>query len=593
MSNEQIKNNLSKLRKLMADANIDIYIIPSSDPHLSEYVAARYKSRQFISGFTGSAGTFVITAKEAILYADGRYFIQAEEELKGSSILLFKMKEPGVLPLNQWLRKTLKTKMTLGFDARLFTYTSILSIKKDLSHLDINYCLDKDLIDSVWTNRPALPNSKAYRHEHQYTGALISDKLALIRNRMLELNATTYMLSSLNDIAWLFNLRGSDVLFTPVNYCYGLISDSSAALYIDQSKLSSDLLQHLTDEGVHVHNYNDYYTDIKKLQNQHVLFDPNKVNGLMVSCLDISNKTVQGNDITFMEKACFSDCELNNLKNAHVKDGVAMVNFLYWLDNNVNNNITEVDAKNKVTHFREAMDNFIEPSFEPIPAYGENAAMMHYSASEHSHSVIDNKGLFLIDSGGQYMDGTTDITRTVAVGPLTEEEVHDFTLVLKGHIALSALIFLAGTTGSNIDSIARQPIWEAYMDYKSGTGHSIGYLLGVHEGPSRIRMDHSDITLKPGMVLTNEPGIYKKGQHGIRTENVVVVRKSLSNDMGTFLHFETISFCPIDKRCIDTNLLTIKERQWLNDYHIEVYKQLSPHLKEKQLHWLKIATSTL
>ncbi len=588
-----ILNILEALRQHMKDEHIDIYIVPSSDSHLSEYVAEHFKSRAYLTGFTGSAGTAVVTLEEAGLFTDGRYFIQAERELEGTSIDLYRLLEPGVPSLNEWLDSHLDDGMTLGFDASLFSYNQVKKIKDNLKYKQINYSEDKDLIDKIWENRPQLPNDKIFLHEYQFTGAHISEKIADIRKEMTVYRADTYLMNSLNDIAWLFNFRCHDISFTPVAYAYALITDEEAYLYINEEKVPETMKQYFNKEGVTLKAYTNYYEDLKKLNNKKVFIDPNIVNGLMAVSINDTNRVIEADDLTYMKKARFSDVEEKNLKNCQVRDGVAMVNFLYWFDKNApTGKLTEHQASSKLLDFRKEQDLFIEPSFETIPAYAGNAAMMHYSTNEESSSLIENKGLFLIDSGGQYLDGTTDITRTIAVGPLTEEEKTDYTLVLKAHIALSKLTFLYGSTGANIDVIARQPIWAANMDYKSGTGHSVGYTLGVHEGPSRIRKE-SNVVLQPNMVLTNEPGIYKENKHGIRIENVMLVKEKTSNEMGTFMNFETISYCPIDKRAIVPSLLTTEEIQWLNDYHQVVYETLSPYVDGEIETWLKLATEPI
>lgn len=592
--NAIINERLQAFRREMSQNNIDIFIVPSSDPHLSEYVADTFKGRAYITGFTGSAGTAVISATEAGLFTDGRYFIQAESQLEGTGFSLIKMATPGHPTLEQWLGKRLKDGMTLGYDGRLFSAAQIKKIKAALTDHDIRYRSDLDIIDRIWSDRPAMPIDPVFIHDHHYTGADVREKLDRIR-LIMDSNhrAGTYLMNSLCDIAWLFNLRGSDIDNTPIAYAYALITDMSATVYIDSRKLPNEAALALHNEGVSVKEYNEYYEDLKTVRNQTVIYDPDKANALMIDSLDKSNHLLEAIDLTYMEKACFTDYELKNMRNAHIKDGVAMIRFLHWLDTNIDKGITEHDAKDQVAFFRSQQEGFIEPSFETIPAYAGNAAMMHYSTPAENSPVIQPKGLFLVDSGGQYYDGTTDITRTIAVGPLTDEEKKDFTLVLKGHLALDKMIFLSGITGTNLDTIARQPIWAERMDYKSGTGHGIGYLLSVHDGPARIRMQHNDVVLKPGMVLTNEPGIYKQDKHGIRTENVIVVQELETNTDGMFLNFETISFCPIDKRAINIEMLSPSEIEWVNDYHKTVFEKLSPYVEGDVLAWLEDATSEL
>lgn len=594
MSNQMIINNLENLRIHMKTHNIDVYIIPSADPHLSEYVANRFKSRAYLTGFTGSAGTAVVTLTEAALFTDGRYFIQATQELQDTTIDLYRMGEPNVPTLNEWLQKNLRNGMILGYDAKLFSYSHLTTIQKDLSHLRLTYIEDQDLIDNIWPNRPTYPTDKVFHHEAKYTGAHISDKLQLIRAAMVKNQATTYILSSLNDIAWLFNMRGNDILYTPVVYAYALITDMSATLYINNKKVPKSIQHLFVEQGIALKPYEDYYHNLEKLKHQHIIFDPLKVNGLMIACLNKTNTLIEAPDLTYMEKSCLNSVEIKNQKKAQIRDGVAMVNFLHWLDTQIGHeDLTEYSAATQLETYRKAQNLFIEPSFETIPAYGGNAAIMHYSTTKESSPHLKAKGLFLVDSGGQYYDGTTDITRTIILGDLTDEERYDYTLVLKAHIRLNRLIFLAGCTGSNIDIIARQPIWQDYMDYKSGTGHSVGYVLGVHEGPARIRKEQSDVVLKPGMIITNEPGIYKLNKHGIRIENTLLVQEVAKNDMGIFYHFEVLSFCPIDTRGIDINVLSKEEITWLNNYHKKVFNTLAPFVNTATKQWLETATRPL
>ena len=583
-----IIERIKQIRLAMKNEGIDIYIVPSSDPHLSEYFAERFKSRAFLSGFTGSAGTLVVTKDAAGLFTDGRYFIQAEKQLEGTGIDLYRMKEPGVPTLDQWLDSRLHKGMVLGYDGRLFSYNQLKEMKETLKRHEIGFIEDRDLVNMVWKDRPGLPNTKVFVHDRKYTGADVGEKVSMLRENMKLKKIDSYLMNALGDIAWLFNIRSRDVKYTPVSYAYALIDEEGAKLYIDRNKLDMNTTIYLQEEGVDIRDYHEYYDDLKSIENKRIFFDPDMANGLMTGSLCSSNTLIEGTDLVFMMKGCLNETEEKSLKKCQIRDGVAMVNFLHWLDSTSGSRkLTEIEASRKLEGFRAEQERFIEPSFETISAYGENAALMHYSIDESNPVEIGDRGLYLVDSGGQYYDGTTDITRTVALGELTDEERRDFTLVLKAHISLAKVVFLEGCTGTNLDIIARQPIWAEYMDYKCGTGHGVAYVGSVHEGPAGIRKEIVKTVLKPGMIVTNEPGIYKENKHGIRIENTLFVRERVKNDMGTFLDFETISYCPIDTRCIDISMLTQEETDWLNAYHCDVYEKLSQFLEEEPRIWLK------
>lgn len=593
MSNPIIQH-LKDLRQAMLKNKIDLYIQPSSDPHLSEYVSDRFKSRHYLTGFTGSAGTAIVTKDQAVLYTDGRYFLQAEKELRDTGITLMKIGTEGYPEMNEWIGCQVTDHMTIGVDGRLISQNDFSLLKKALSDKALNYTTHVDLMTYIWPNQPDFPKSKVFLHDIKYTGRSAKDKIEHIRKEMMAKEADHYMLSSLNDIAWLFNIRANDISYTPVPYAYSLITLSQAYLYIDGAQVSADILGALEGEGITLRPYHDYYHDLSQINDGTFLYDPTKVNAEMAHALASSNKCIEVDDLTYLYKACISPSEKANWQNAQIRDGLAMVNFLQWFDDNIPSGlITERQAEKQLELFRSEQALFIEPSFKTIPAYGANGAMMHYSTPDSDSPLIGTNGLFLLDSGGQYYDGTTDITRTMATGPLTDEEKRDFTLVVKAHIRLNQLTFLKGVTGTNIDIIARQVMWENHMDYKSGTGHSIGYLLGVHEGPARIRKELTSVVLEAGMVLTNEPGVYKENKYGIRIENTLLVEERAHNETGTYLGFEVISFCPIDTRCVVADMLSSKELDWLNNYHQQVYQRLSPGLSDKTQQWLRNATKAI
>jgi Xaa-Pro aminopeptidase len=590
-----VNKRIQLLRQEMEKEGLLAYIIPSADPHQSEYVAEHYKSRAFISGFTGSMGTVIITLTKSCLWTDGRYFIQAANQISDSEVELFKMAEPGVPTYQEWLKENILSGERIGFDQRLFSVNDIKTLKNIINNEEVEFVGDNDLINRIWLDRPSLPKEKIFYHDVKYTGLTSSEKIDVVRKKLEKNDSNVYLLSSLNDIAWLFNIRGNDIAYTPIAYAYAIISMHQALLYIDLEKVPQDVRKKLEDQSIEIKPYNSVFEDITNLtKNCSVLYDPTKLNYGLKAMIHSSSKIIEVDEPTAFIKAQLNKTEITNLKKCQINDGVACVKFLYWLNNSVKQgNITETIAAEKLTSFRQQLPLYIEDSFGTIPAYQENAAMMHYNPYEATPKVLEPRGLFLIDSGGQYYNGTTDITRTIVLGELTEEERHDFTLVVKSHIALNLLIFLHGSTGSNLDAIARQTIWQEGMDYKCGTGHSVGYLLGVHEGPARIRRGTNDVILEEGMYLTNEPGIYKENKHGIRIENDILVKEVMNTSDGRFMSFDVISYCPIDLKGIDASMLTSAEKKWLNEYHQEVYNKLSPYLTKEECSWLQTNTTAI
>lgn len=586
---------LSALRKNMKKRGLDAYIIPSSDPHKSEYVTKRYESRKWISGFTGSAGTIVVTANESGLWTDGRYYIQAEEELSASEVKLFKMMQPGVPSYTDWLCKSLKSGDCVGFDSSIFSVDEVRRMKKKFSLSGININGENDIIDEIWSDRPHMPSDEVYVHDLKYAGLSLAQKMEKVRAKMTESGLDFYIMSSLEDIAWLFNLRGSDVKNNPVFMAYALIGKEYASLFVEKKKLNEGAQNHLYENGVEIKGYSKIEKSIKNIEKgKNVFFDPKKVNWRLYESLPKSCRVLTGEDIVENMKAVKSEPEIQNIKNCQIRDAVAMAKFLYWLDSNVGSDeMGEISVSDKLEAFRRQQDLFVGTSFDTICAYKDHAAKMHYSASETSQYKLNREGFLLVDSGGQYLDGTTDITRTIVLGSLTKEQKRDFTLVLKGHIALASLKFLYGATGSNIDIIARQAMWKEGIDYKCGTGHGLGYFLSVHEGPQRISQAVNNIVLDEGMLLTNEPGIYREGSHGIRTENTLLVKKAQQTEFGQFMEFETISYCPIDIRAIDVYMLSEEERTWLNSYHKMVCNKISDYLDEDERKWLEEMTNEI
>ncbi|WP_373599359.1 aminopeptidase P family protein [Paraclostridium bifermentans] len=595
-----IKERLSMLRKHMSEKNIDAYIIPSSDNHQSEYVGDYFKSREFISGFTGSAGTVVVTMNEAGLWTDGRYFIQAENELKDTTIKLFKMGEEGVPSTDEYLDEAIKEGGVLGFDGRVICAKEGSSLEEKLAKKNIKIVYEYDLIDMIWNDRPSLSTEKAFLLDVKYAGETFSSKLNRVREAMKEKGATTHVITTLDDIAWLFNIRGGDVKFNPVVLSYALITLDKVYLFADEAKLNEEILNELNKEAVVIKPYNDIYEFIKTLdKDEKILLDSTKINYAILNNIPSELTKIDDFNPTMFMKAQKNKVELENIRNSHIKDGVAFTKFMYWLKTNVGKmEITELSASKKLEDLRREQNGFIEPSFGTIAGYREHAAMMHYSATPESDYKLEASDLFLIDSGGQYFDGTTDITRTMALGEISDELKKHFTAVVRGMINLSMAKFLHGVRGYNLDILARRPMWNMGIDYKCGTGHGIGFLLNVHEAPNgfrwRIVPERFDsAVLEEGMVTTNEPGIYVEGSHGIRIENELVVRKAEKNEYGQFMDFEVVTLAPIDLDAIDVDEMNREEREYLNFYHKLVYDKISPFVSENEKEWLKEYTKSI
>ena len=589
-----IKERINKLRALMNDKGIYAYLIPSSDYHQSEYVGDYFKSREYISGFTGSAGTIVITQDEAGLWTDGRYFIQAENELKNSTIKLFKMGEEGVPTIEKYLIDNMKKDSKLGFDGKVVCAKEGKNLKDKLEFKNIDIEYNYDLVGQIWENRTELPKEKAFLLDVKYTGESFSERLKRVRNAMKEKEASVHIITTLDDIAWLFNIRGGDIKHNPVVLSYTVITLDEVYLFIDEDKLDETIKNELNKEKVQVKPYDSIYEFVKTIyEKEVVLLDSNKVNYAIYNNISKSIRKIDTQNPTIMFKAIKNEIELKNIRNSHIKDGVAFTKFMYWLKTNVDKEeITEISAAQKLEDLRREQDKFIEPSFNTIAAYREHAAMMHYSASEESNYKLEPRDLFLIDSGGQYYDGTTDITRTIALGEITRDAKTHFTNVVRGMIRLSKAKFLYGCRGYNLDILARGPLWNLGIDYKCGTGHGIGFVLNVHEAPNgfrwRVVPERDDsCVLEEGMVTTNEPGVYIEGSHGIRIENEVVTRKAEKNEYGQFMDFEVITFAPIDLDAVDASLMLEDEKKYLNNYHKEVFDKISPFLSKDECEWLR------
>ena len=584
---------VNKLREIMKNKNIDHYIITSNDPHQSEYVAEHYRGRAYVSGFTGSSGTLLVSNDSSKLWTDGRYFIQAENELKGSGIDLMKIRTTGYPTLEEYIKENVNKGEVIGFDGNCYStnaYKKLLELSEENS---FKIQINNDLLDEIWEDRPTVPKDKIILHDIDFCGEGRNDKLSNVRKKMNELKVKSFILTSLDDIAWLFNIRGNDVKFNPVVMAYAIIKMDEVTLYIDNNKVTDEIISEFKSQNITIKRYEEIISDVKILTDS-VYIDPAKVNASIFNAIPKEIKVIEGINITTSLKAIKNEVELRNLENCQVRDGVAMVRFIKWLKESIGNmRVTEISATKKLSSIRAEGKYAKGDSFGTIAGYKEHAAMMHYSANEESDYEILNEGMFLVDSGGQYLDGTTDITRTFVMGNITEEEKRDFTLVLKGHINLSMAKFLRGTTGVNLDILARGPLWKYGIDYKCGTGHGVGFFLNVHEGSQGIAPQNNTVVLEPGMILTNEPGIYKEGKYGIRTENTLVVVKDETTEFGDFYRFDTISYCPIDLNGVVKELLSIEELEWLNNYHETVYNKLSPFMNEEEKEFLQELTRVI
>ncbi len=593
-----IMNNLTALRSAMKEKNIDAYLIPSADFHQSEYVGEHFKSRAFITGFTGSVGTALVTLESAYLWVDSRYFIQAELELEGSDIILHRIGNPGVPTIPDFLTQILPESATLGFDGRVVSVTDGLQYEKILASKNGSIICDYDLINPIWTDRPELSKEPAFYLEEKYTGASTADKLAFIRQEMSKMNATAHIITSLDDVCWVFNYRGNDVKFSPLVLSYTIIYMDHVELFIDESKLNDEIKANLIANAVTLLPYNDIYNKVKNFSSESTLMiDPIKLNYALYSSLSQDVTRVEIDNPTILKKSTKNATELGNIRNAHIKDGVAVTKYIHWVKTNIGKiPMTELSACAKLEEFRQEQEGYLWQSFAPICAYKEHAAICHYNSTPETNVELKPEGLFLNDTGGNYLEGSTDITRTLALGPITDDERQHFTLVAKSMLSFANTKFLFGTCGFNLDIVARRPFWELGLDYGHGTGHGVGYLLSIHEGPVNFNWrvpSNKKVPLHEGMVLTDEPGIYIAGSHGIRTENELVVRKCLANEYGQFMDFEVITFVPIDLDAIDSSMLNETEKALLNNYHSQVWDKISPYLTREEQAWLKEYTRAI
>lgn len=584
-----IKEKVDALRSKMKESGVAAYLVPSSDPHQSEYLPEHYKTREYISGFTGSAGTALVTLDEAILWTDGRYFLQAEKQLAGTPFVLYKMGEPGVPTVAEYLKDKLKKNEKLGFDGKVVSLSMLEDLKKSLSS-EVGMSSDRDLVGEIWEDRPKARFSKAFVFGKEYAGEDAKSKIERVRKALKEEGATSTVIGALEDVCYLFNIRGRDVRCNPVVTSYAYVDDKKAVLFVASEQLTSEVREYLSTQGVEVMEYNEVFTFVEKLTGK-VHLDPSRTNAYLFSKLH--TETVKKLNITSSMKAIKTDVELDNFREAMAVDGVAMLSIIKWVEENAGTGITEWDVSEKLLEFRKKGDKFLEESFETIAGYGPDGAIIHYAPSSAGSAKLEKKSFLLLDSGGHYLTGTTDITRTIPLGELTEEEKENYTAVLKGHIQLAMAKFKEGTTGYALDAITRQPIWRLGKDYKHGTGHGVGMVLSVHEGPQSISARMLDVPIELGMVTSDEPGLYIANKHGIRIESLIATVPYCENEYGTFYQFETITICPIDTKPILKDRMLKEEIDWLNAYHEKVYQVLEKRVAPDMLPFLKEKTKKI
>ncbi len=587
---------LGALRRAMAERGVDAYLVPTDDFHASEYVGAHFKTREYLSGFTGSAGTLVVTPDRAALWTDGRYFLQAQEQLSGSGIELMRDGQPGVEKPEEFLLAQMRDGGVLGFDARTVSTAAARRLGKRLSEKHIRFDGDRDLAGAVWADRPPLSAEPVWELAEKYAGCGRAEKLRRVREAMAREGADTMLVTALDDIAWLLNLRGNDVQCTPVFLAYLLLTRERAVLCVQSSAVSREIGDALARDGVSLAEYGEIERLVRALPTGvHVLLDARTANYRLYQSVPDGVRVIDRPSPIALMKAVKNPTECENIRRAHRMDGAAVTKFLCWLKRTVGSGtVTERSAAAKLEELRRAGEGYLGPSFDPILAYGPHGAVVHYDTMNGDDTPLAPRGFCLADTGGHYLEGTTDVTRTAALGPLTEEERRAYTLVLRGHIRLAAARFRRGVSGNGLDVLARGPLWEQGLDYNHGTGHGVGYLLSVHEGPQRIHWNTAErCALVPGMVFSDEPGLYFAGKFGVRLENLVMVREEEKNGYGEFLSLEPLTMVPFDRDAIDCSLLSERELSWLNAYHAAVLEALAPYLDGPELAWLREATAPL
>ena len=597
MKINEIPERLSALRKFMESKNMNVFVIPSTDPHLSEYPAAAWESRKWISGFTGSAGTIVVTLKEAGLFTDSRYFLQGKTELANTGIDLFKIGLPETPDMIDWIidQAGENGKGKVGIDGLVYAASEAKTLETKLQRKNIELLTQFDPFAEIWKDRPEIPKNEIFTLPVDITGESAKSKINRIVAILKKEDADGMLMVMLDTVAWTFNIRGNDVDFNPVAVAYAYISENESVLFINPQKLTKEVAENLKQQGVTLAAYDKIFDFVSNLPvNTAVLVTGNKINLKLLQTIPSSCTIIDVPSPADMMKSTKNEIEQNGFRNAMLKDGIALVKFYMWMEKAVpSGNVTEVTIEEKLREYRSQQPLYFGESFNTVAGYGGNGAIVHYHATPESHSIVEPKGLILIDSGAQFMDGTTDITRTLAVGELTDQMKKDYTYVLKGHIQIATAIYPQGTRGSQLDILARKALWDNCLHYSHGTGHGIGHFLNVHEGPQNIRLEENPVKLQPGMVTSNEPGLYRSDEYGIRIENLIITQEYNKNEFGAFYNFETITLCPIDTTPIVKELMTEKEIDWLNNYHTMVYDKLNTLLDNEEKVWLKEKTKRI
>lgn len=592
-----IPERITALREAMIQHKIDAYIIPTSDPHMSEYPADCWKYREWISGFTGSAGTVVVTANKAGLWTDSRYFLQAVSQLEGSGIELYKMMLPETPSISDFLKHELKPGDTVGLNGETYSITEAQALERTLAEKEILLNTNAPLIDSLWKERPAIPDAPMFEMPIELSGKSVEDKLIDINQMLHKAGADCTILSALDEVAWTFNIRGTDVTYNPVVISYAFISEKESVLFVNPKKLPTEIAEHLQKEGVTLADYGMLTTYLSRLpERTRVFIDGKRTNVAIYNALPKSSILIEGISPANHLKSIKNDTEIKGFRNAVLKDGIAMTKFYFWLEKSLKagEKVTELGAAAKLTALRAEQPQYVMDSFASISSYGPHGAIVHYSPTPETDVELKTDSLYLLDSGAQYLDGTTDITRTIALCDVpTEQMKKDFTRALKGTIGIAKCKFPAGIRGCLIDAFARKALWDAGINYLHGTCHGIGHCLNVHEGPQSIRMEENPVILEPGMVMSDEPAMYRPGEYGIRTENMVLIREDSETEFGKFLGFETLTLCYIDTKLVIPSMLSVREHAWLNKYHQMVFDLISPHLNEEEKAWLKEKTAEI
>ncbi len=592
-----IPERIAALREAMKQHKIDAYIIPTSDPHMSEYPADCWKYREWISGFTGSAGTVIITADKAGLWTDSRYFLQASTQLEGTGIELFKMMLPETPTIPEFLTHELKEGQTVGLNGETYSLADARSLEKALAEKEIKLNTNASLIDPIWKERPAIPEASMFEMPIELSGKSTEDKLIDINKMLHKAGADCTILSALDEVAWTFNIRGTDVAYNPVVISYAFVSEKESVLFVNPKKIPAEIAEHLKKEGVTLADYGMLATFLSRLPEQtRVFIDSKRTNVAIYNALPKSSILIEGTSPANHLKSIKNETEIKGFRNAVLKDGIAMTKFYFWLEKmlKAGEKVTELSAAAKLTALRSEQPQYVMDSFASISSYGPHGAVVHYSPTPETDTELKTDSLYLLDSGAQYLDGTTDITRTIALCDEPSEQMKkDFTRALKGTIGIAKCKFPAGIRGCLIDAFARKALWDAGINYLHGTCHGIGHCLNVHEGPQSIRMEENPVILEPGMVMSDEPAMYRPGEYGIRTENMILIRKDSETEFGKFLGFETLTLCYIDTKLVIPSMLSVREHAWLNKYHQMVYDLVSPHLTEEEKAWLKEKTAEI